>query len=105
MGCYGIGVSRTVAAAIEQNHDERGIIWPDPIAPFQVVIVPMSMHKSYRVREAAEKIYQQLLDANIDVLFDDRKERPGVMFADMELVGIPHHIVIGERNLDNRQVE
>jgi prolyl-tRNA synthetase len=105
MGCYGVGVSRTVAAAIEQNHDERGIIWPDPIAPFQVVIVPMSMHKSYRVREAAEKIYQQLLDANIDVLFDDRKERAGVIFADMDLIGIPHRIIISESGLDNNTVE
>lgn len=105
MGCYGIGVSRTVAAAIEQNHDERGIIWPDPIAPFQVVIIPMSMHKSYRVREIAEKIYQQLLDANIDVLFDDRKERAGVLFADMDLIGIPHRIIISESGLDNGTVE
>jgi len=105
MGCYGVGVSRTVAAAIEQNHDARGIIWPDPIAPFQVVIVPMSMHKSYRVREAAEKIYQQLLDAKIDVLFDDRKERAGVIFADMDLIGIPHRIIISESGLDNNTVE
>lgn len=105
MGCYGIGVSRTVAAAIEQNHDDRGIIWPDPIAPFQVVIVPMSMHKSYRVREAAEKIYQRLLDSNIDVLLDDRKERAGVIFADMDLIGIPHRIIISESGLDNNTVE
>ena len=105
MGCYGVGVSRIVAAAIEQNHDERGIIWPDAIAPFQVVLIPMNMHKSVRIAEATELLYQQLTAAGIEVLFDDRKERPGVMFADMELVGIPHHIVIGERNLDNRQVE
>ncbi len=96
MGCYGIGVSRTVAAAIEQNHDEHGIIWPDPIAPFQIALIPMSLHKSYRVREAAEKIYKQLIDAGFDVLFDDRKERAGVLFADMDLIGIPHRIIISE---------
>ncbi|XOV79105.1 MAG: proline--tRNA ligase [Aestuariibacter sp.] len=105
MGCYGIGVSRIVAAAIEQNHDKYGIIWPESIAPFKVVIIPMNMHKSHRVKEAAENIYQQLTSAGVEVLFDDRKERPGVMFADMELLGIPHSIVVGERNLDNQQVE
>ncbi|GAA3534985.1 proline--tRNA ligase [Zobellella aerophila] len=105
MGCYGIGVSRIVAAAIEQNYDERGIIWPDAIAPFQVAIIPMNMHKSHRVQEVADTLYQQLKDAGIDVLFDDRKERPGVMFADMELLGVPHSIVIGERGLDNQVVE
>ncbi|MCC5452945.1 proline--tRNA ligase [Rheinheimera sp. UJ51] len=105
MGCYGVGVSRIVAAAIEQNHDEYGIIWPDAIAPFQVALIPMNMHKSVRVAEATELMYQQLKAAGIDVLFDDRKERPGVMFADMELIGVPHSIVIGERNLDNRQAE
>lgn len=105
MGCYGIGVSRIVAAAIEQNHDKYGIIWPDPIAPFKVALIPMNMHKSQRIKEAAEAIYAQLVELGIDVLFDDRKERPGVMFNDMELVGIPHSIVVGERNLDNQQVE
>lgn len=100
MGCYGIGVSRVVAAAIEQNYDENGIIWPDAIAPFSVVIIPMNMHKSVRVQEKAEKIYADLLAAGIDVLFDDRKERPGVMFSDMELIGIPHTIIIGERGMD-----
>ncbi|MCL2913000.1 proline--tRNA ligase [Shewanella corallii] len=100
MGCYGVGVSRIVAAAIEQNHDDRGIIWPAAIAPFQVGILPMNMHKSHRVTEVAEKLYADLAAAGIDVLFDDRKERPGVMFADMELVGIPHTIVIGDRNID-----
>lgn len=105
MGCYGVGVSRIVAAAIEQNHDESGIIWPNAIAPFQVVLIPMNMHKSVRIAEATEQLYQQLTAAGIEVLFDDRKERPGVMFADMELIGIPHSIVIGERNLDNREVE
>lgn len=105
MGCYGIGVTRIVAAAIEQNHDKFGIKWPDSIAPFKLAIIPMNMHKSHRIMEVAEKLYADLLAAGIDVLFDDRKERPGVMFNDMELVGIPHSIVIGERNLDNNQVE
>ncbi|WP_035343844.1 MULTISPECIES: proline--tRNA ligase [Dickeya] len=105
MGCYGIGVTRVIAAAIEQNHDDRGIIWPDAIAPFQVAILPMNMHKSFRVQEAAENIYQQLRAKGIEVLLDDRKERPGVMFADMELIGIPHTIVIGDRNLDNDEIE
>ena len=104
MGCYGIGITRIVAAAIEQNHDARGIIWPDAIAPFQVAILPMNMHRSYRVKEVAEKLYADLRAQGIDVLFDDRKERPGVMFADMELIGVPHTIVIGDRNLDNEQV-
>lgn len=94
-----------IAAAIEQNHDDRGIIWPDAIAPFQVAILPMNMHKSFRVQEAAEAIYQQLRANGVDVLLDDRKERPGVMFADMELIGIPHTIVIGDRNLDNDEIE
>ncbi|MAF70842.1 MAG: proline--tRNA ligase [Alteromonas sp.] len=105
MGCYGIGVSRIAAAAIEQNHDKFGIKWPDPIAPFKLALIPMNMHKSHRIKEAAEGLYKTLLDMGIEVLFDDRKERPGVMFNDMELIGIPHTIVIGERNLDNQQVE
>ncbi|MBD2813858.1 proline--tRNA ligase [Xenorhabdus sp. Flor] len=105
MGCYGIGVTRIVAAAIEQNHDDRGIIWPDAIAPFQVAILPMNMHKSYRVKEVAEKLYADLRASGIDVIFDDRKERPGVMFADMELIGVPHTLVIGDRNLDNGEIE
>ncbi|WJY15890.1 proline--tRNA ligase [Pectobacteriaceae bacterium CE90] len=105
MGCYGIGVSRVIAAAIEQNHDDRGIIWPEAIAPFHVAILPMNMHKSFRVQEMTESIYQQLRAKGVDVLLDDRKERPGVMFADMELIGIPHTIVIGDRNLDNEEVE
>lgn len=105
MGCYGVGVSRIVAAAIEQNHDQYGIIWPAAIAPFQVALVPMNMHKSVRIQETAEALYKALTAAGVEVLFDDRKERPGVMFADMELLGVPHHIVIGERNLDERQVE
>ncbi|MFO6423688.1 proline--tRNA ligase [Motilimonas sp. KMU-193] len=105
MGCYGIGVSRIVAAAIEQNHDEHGIIWPEAIAPFTVAIIPMNMQKSERVAQVAEQLYQDLRDAGVDVLFDDRKERPGVMFKDMELTGIPHTIVIGDRSLDNQVVE
>lgn len=105
MGCYGIGVTRVVAAAIEQNNDERGIVWPDAIAPFQVAILPMNMHKSFRVKELAEELYATLRAKGIEVLIDDRKERPGVMFADMELIGIPHTIVIGDRNLDNEEIE
>lgn len=105
MGCYGIGVSRVVAAAIEQNHDDRGIIWPEAIAPFQVALVPVNAHKSARVKEKAEEIYQQLLAAGIDVLLDDRGLRPGVAFADMELVGIPHRLILGERGLDNGVIE
>ncbi|QKI89448.1 proline--tRNA ligase [Thiomicrorhabdus xiamenensis] len=105
MGCYGIGVTRVVAAAIEQNYDDRGIIWPDAIAPFQVCIVPMQMHKSPRVAEAAQALYDDLMAKGIDVLLDDRPERPGVMFSDMDLIGIPHRIVIGERGLDNGMIE
>ena len=105
MGCYGIGVGRTVAAAIEQNHDKYGIKWPKAIAPFDVAIVPMNMHKSQRVQETAQNIYQQLQSSNMDVLFDDRKERPGVMLNDMELIGIPQLIIIGERSLDRGVVE
>lgn len=105
MGCYGIGVSRIVAAAIEQNHDKYGIKWPKAIAPFQVAIVPMNMAKSARVKETAEALYESLNQACIEVLFDDRKERPGVMFADHELMGTPLLLIIGERNLDAQQVE
>ncbi len=105
MGCYGIGVSRVVAAAIEQNHDQRGIIWPEAIAPFQVVLIPMNAHKSVRVKEAAELLYQQCCDAGLDVLYDDRGLRPGVSFADMELLGIPHRLVLGERGLDQGIIE
>jgi len=105
MGCYGIGVTRVGAAAIEQNHDDRGIIWPDAIAPFQVAILPMNMHKSFRVKDAAEALYKELRSHGIDVILDDRKERPGVMFADMELIGVPHQVVIGDRNLDAEELE
>ncbi len=100
MGCYGIGVSRVVAAAIEQNYDDKGIIWPDAVAPFKVVILAMNIKKSNRVREASEDLYAKLKAAGIDVLFDDRGERPGIMFADMELIGIPHRLVIGDKSLD-----
>ncbi len=105
MGCYGIGVSRIVAAAIEQNHDKYGIKWPKAIAPFQAAIVPMNMHKSVRVKTTAENLYKQLQQAGIDILFDDRKERPGVMFADHELIGTPLLLIIGERNLDEEKIE
>jgi len=105
MGCYGIGITRVVAAAIEQNHDAGGIIWPDAIAPFRLAIVPMNAHKSDRVRETADKLYQELEDAGIDVLLDDRDLRPGVKFADQELMGIPHRLVIGDRGLDNGELE
>jgi prolyl-tRNA synthetase len=105
MGCYGIGISRVVAAAIEQNHDDKGIIWSANLAPFQVALCPMNMHKSERLKEASEKLYQELLGAGIDVLFDDRKVRAGFMFSDMELIGIPHCIVVGDRGLDSGTVE
>ncbi|MHB0926400.1 MAG: proline--tRNA ligase [Gallionellaceae bacterium] len=105
MGCYGIGVSRIVAAAIEQNYDERGIILPGSMAPFQIAIVPIGMGKSTAVRDAAEQLYTGLVEAGIEVLLDDRDERPGVMFADMELIGIPYRIVIGERSLKEGNVE
>ena len=105
MGCYGLGVSRMVAAAIEQNHDDKGIIWPQSIAPFQVAILPMNYHKSTRVREAADALYADLVEAGYEVLLDDRKVRPGFMFSDFELVGIPHQIVIGDKTLDDDQFE
>jgi prolyl-tRNA synthetase len=105
MGCYGIGVSRILAAAIEQNHDENGIIWPDVIAPFHVSLVPINMHKSQRLRDAVMKLYEELQDAGIEVLLDDRKERPGVMFSDAELIGIPHRLTFGERGLDAGTIE
>ena len=99
MGCYGIGVSRIVAAAIEQNHDANGIVWPDAIAPFHVALVPIGYHKSVAVREAVDKLYGDLTAAGLEVLLDDRDERPGVMFADMDLVGIPHRVVLGDKGL------
>jgi prolyl-tRNA synthetase len=105
MGCYGIGVSRVVASAIEQNHDDRGIIWPDSMAPFQLAIVPLNMQKSEAVAACAESLYQELRSAGVDVLLDDRNERPGVKFADMELIGIPHRVVIGDRALADGNME
>jgi prolyl-tRNA synthetase len=105
MGCYGIGVSRVVAAAIEQNHDDNGIVWPDAIAPFHVAIVPMGYHKSERVKEIVDRLYGELVNAGLDVLLDDRDERAGVMFADMDLIGIPHRLVVGEKGLAKGVVE
>jgi prolyl-tRNA synthetase len=105
MGCYGIGITRFVAAAIEQNHDERGIIWPDALAPFTVALIPINLHKSPRVAEACDTLYQALTDAGVEVLYDDRPARPGVKFADCDLLGIPHRVVIGERGLDAGTVE
>ncbi|RLU01511.1 proline--tRNA ligase [Ketobacter sp.] len=105
MGCYGIGVTRVVASAIEQNHDQYGIIWPEAIAPFQLAIVPLNNHKSPAVQEAADALYQQFTELGIEVLYDDRKERPGVKFSDMELIGIPHRIVISDRGIEEGAYE
>ena len=105
MGCYGIGVTRIVGAAIEQNHDERGIIWPEPLTPFDVVLVPINMHRSETLREAAETLYKEMTDAGLEVLFDDRDARPGVKFADAELIGIPHRLVISDRGLEAGELE
>jgi prolyl-tRNA synthetase len=105
MGCYGIGITRIVAAAIEQNHDQRGIIWPDPLAPFQVALVPLNLQKLTRVREVADALYAELGAAGIEVLYDDRDARPGVKFADAELLGIPHRLVVGERGLEAGTLE
>jgi prolyl-tRNA synthetase len=105
MGCYGIGVTRVLGAAIEQNFDDRGIIWPEAIAPFEVVICPMGYDRSDAVREQADKLYATLQAQGIDVILDDRGERPGVMFADWELIGVPHRIVIGDRGLKEGKLE
>jgi prolyl-tRNA synthetase len=105
MGCYGIGVTRVVAAAIEQNHDDKGIIWPDSMAPFTVAVIPLGYKKSEAVRAAADKLYGELAAAGVEVFLDDRDERPGVLLADQELIGIPHRIVIGERGLKEGVVE
>ncbi len=105
MGCYGIGVTRVVAAAIEQNYDDKGIVFPTSIAPFQLVIVPINYNKSTRVRALADELYQQCLSAGIEVLLDDRKERAGIMFADSELLGIPHRVVLSDTHADNGNVE
>jgi len=105
MGCYGIGITRLPAAAIEQNHDERGIIWPDAIAPFTVVVCPIGMDRNADVKAAAEKLHDQLRDNGVDVILDDRGERPGAMFADWELIGVPHRVVISDRGLKDGQLE
>ena len=105
MGCYGIGITRLVASAIEQNYDDRGIIWPDAIAPFQIAIIAMNMQKSEQVAQQAEKLYAELTELGYEVILDDRNERPGVKFADMELIGIPHRIVIGDRGIKAGQLE
>ena len=105
MGCYGIGVTRVLGAVIEQNHDDKGIVWPDAIAPFSVVVTPIGYGKSQQVRQVADQLYAQLQSSGVDVLLDDRDERPGVMFAEMELIGIPHRITIGERSLKEGNVE
>ncbi len=105
MGCYGIGCTRVVAAAIEQNHDDRGIIWPGPMAPFQVGIVSINTHKSERVRQVAENLHREFEEAGLAPLWDDRDARPGVKFADMELIGIPHRVVVSDRGLDGGTVE
>jgi prolyl-tRNA synthetase len=105
MGCYGIGVTRLPAAAIEQNHDDKGIVWPRPIAPFDVVITPLGYSRSESVRAEADRLYDALVGAGIDVILDDRDERPGAMFADWELIGVPLRVTIGERGLKAGQVE
>jgi prolyl-tRNA synthetase len=105
MGCYGIGVTRVVAAAIEQNHDENGIIWPESLAPFTVALVPLNYDKSDDVKALSDKLYSELKAKGVDVLLDDRKERPGVKFADMELTGIPHRLVISDRGIAAGQLE
>jgi prolyl-tRNA synthetase len=105
MGCYGIGVTRIVGAAIEQGHDDRGIVWPDPIAPFRVAIVPLGYRRSEAVRKHADELYARLQAAGVEVLLDDRDERPGVLLADVELIGIPHRVVIGDRGLKDGRIE
>jgi prolyl-tRNA synthetase len=105
MGCYGIGITRIAAAAIEQGHDERGIVFPRPIAPFEACLVPIGLHKNPALRAAAEKLYAELLAAGVDALLEDRDERPGVLFADMDLLGIPHRLVLSERGLAAGTVE
>ncbi len=105
MGCYGIGITRLPAAAVEQNHDERGMIWPDALAPFTVVICPIGMDRSAEVKSAAEVLYAELLADGVDVILDDRGERPGAMFADWELIGVPHRVTIGDKSLKEGLVE
>ena len=105
MGCYGIGITRIVAAAIEQNNDERGIIWPAGLAPFEVIITPIGYHKSEAVKQASDELYESLMESDVEVLLDDRNERPGIMFADADLLGIPHRVTIGDRSLKEDSVE
>ena len=105
MGCYGLGISRVMAASIEQNHDDKGIIWPLALAPFAVVIVPMSYHKSALVKQYSDQLYQELMSAGLEVLLDDRDERAGVLLNDSELIGIPHRLVIGAKNLEKGVIE
>ncbi|MCH6564592.1 MAG: proline--tRNA ligase, partial [Proteobacteria bacterium] len=105
MGCYGIGITRVVAAAIEQNNDDRGIFWPDSLAPFQLAICPVNYHKSDSVKQISDGLYQDCLERGIEVLLDDRPVRPGVMFSDMELIGVSHRIVLSERGIDSKQFE
>ena len=105
MGCYGMGVTRLVAAAIEQHHDTNGIIWPEKIAPFFVHLLPLNLHKSEFVREIAEHCYDELISRGVDVLFDDREERPGVKFAEADLIGVPHRLVVGEKGLQDNLIE
>src|SRR5689334_22047238 len=105
MGCYGIGVTRILGAAIEQSHDARGIIWPDSIAPFTVVVCPIGADRSAEVKAAADKLYEELKVLGVDVILDDRGERPGAMFADWELIGVPHRVVISDRALKEGQLE
>ena len=105
MGCYGIGVTRIVAAAIEQNHDDKGIAWPAPLAPFDVVLVGLNWEKSARVRETAEALYRELGAAGVEALLDDRDARPGVKFADAELTGIPHRVVVSDRGIESGRLE
>ena len=105
MGCYGIGVTRVVAAAIEQNHDDRGIVWPDAICPFDVTLIPINMDKSERVKEMTERLYRELIGAGFDVIVDDRPQRPGFKFADADLIGYPHRLVVSDKGLDNGEVE
>jgi len=105
MGCYGIGVTRVIASALEQNHDDRGIIWSEALAPFQIVVIPLNGHKSEKVKEKSEAIYEFLKSKGIDTLLDDRTERPGIKFADMDLIGIPHRIVIGDKGLEKGTIE
>jgi prolyl-tRNA synthetase len=105
MGCYGIGITRIVAAAIEQNHDEHGIVWPEAMAPFEVALVPLNMDKSEAVATATEALYEQLINLGVEVFMDDRKERPGVKFAQMELIGIPVRVTLGDRSLAEGNIE